>query len=79
MTEERYLKIKSCKECPHYGHTSPEKGITRFICGFPENMLIEQLPAKMINGTCYPITHEGKFSEEVPIPSWCKLDNTVLV
>lgn len=78
MTEERYLKISSCKECPHHGHTSYaklNKGITIFICGFPENMVLKQLPAEEMNGIFYPIIHESKFSENIPIPFWCKLAN----
>ncbi len=76
MTEERYLKITSCKECPHYGHTYSKfkKNITIFICGYPENVLIEQLPAVIVNKIAYPITYEGE-AKEFPIPKWCKLTN----
>jgi len=78
MTEERYLKIESCKDCPWYGHTGTSNELTTFICGYPENMKIEQLPAEKIGEKVYPITHIGKYSFKiVPIPFWCKLPSKV--
>jgi hypothetical protein len=78
MSEERYLKITSCKECPHYGHAGTDScGDTIFVCGYPKNMDIEQIPAAMIGKTLYPITNVMKNSKEILIPFWCKLPSKV--
>ncbi len=77
MIEERYLKIESCKNCPNFGHTGTKNKLTTFICGYSENMNIEQLPADKIGDKIYPITHIGGWSGTVPIPFWCKLPSKV--
>lgn len=80
MTEERYIKITSCKNCEFNGHTATitrENKITHF-CINSENMKIEQLPLVKMGNDIYPITSVTKSSNDSPIPYWCKLPSKIL-
>jgi hypothetical protein len=72
--EQRFLEIKSCKECPFKGVsiTGNGKAISIF-CTSPDNMDIEKLQKIEIHGKLYPIVELHSWSMDCEIPYWCKL------
>jgi len=73
MTEERYIKITSCKDCKYNGHSCNVITNTfTHICGNPDTMELD-IPKETIGRVNYPITSQTARISDSPIPAWCKL------
>jgi len=72
--EIRYIKIESCTNCEHVGHSiNNNNPICINFCVHPNNSDAYAIDSFMYQGIYYPVTSKTKSFADCPIPVWCKL------